>query len=73
VKHKAANFLWMLDSWFASVAVILFQRDEAYSYLDLTKVKYNNNKLSIAEQEKVNIRTRSNILSDWGNMHSDDG
>jgi len=73
VKHKAAYVLWMLDSWFASVVVILFQTGEAYSNLDLTNVKYNYNKLPIAEKEKINVRTRSNILSDWGNTHSHDG
>ena len=36
-----------LSSLLASVAVMLFQTDEAYSNSDLTKVQYNNNKLSI--------------------------
>ena len=36
-----------LSSLLASVAVMLFQTDEAYSNSGLTKVKYNNNKLSI--------------------------
>jgi hypothetical protein len=36
---------------------MLFQTGEAYSDLDLTKVKYDSNKLSIVEKEKFNVRT----------------
>jgi hypothetical protein len=45
----------MSSSLWASVAVILFQTGEAYSNLDLTKVKYESNKLSIVDKEKVKV------------------
>ena len=40
----------MSPSLLASVAIILFQREETRSNLDLTTVNYNNNKLSIVEE-----------------------
>lgn len=47
--NKAANVCWTHSSLLASVALILFQTGEAYSNLDLTKVKCDNNKLAIVE------------------------
>jgi hypothetical protein len=32
--------------------------------LDLTKVKYNNNKLPVVEKEKFEVRTSPKVLSD---------
>jgi hypothetical protein len=58
-KYKGANFRWTRSSLLASVVVMLFQ----YGNLDLTKLKYDNNKLSITDKEKVNERTRPNSLS----------
>jgi len=68
VKHKTANFRWTRSSLLASVAVMLFQTDKANCNLDLTKVKYNNNKLPVVEKEKINVRTSPNILSDEENL-----
>jgi len=53
--YKATNFRWTSSSLWASVAVILFQTGEAYSNLDLTKVKYDSNKLLIVDKEKVDV------------------
>jgi hypothetical protein len=39
-----------------------FQTTEAYSSLDLIKVKYNISKQSSEENEKVKVRTSPNIL-----------
>jgi cellobiose-specific phosphotransferase system component IIB len=52
MKHKGktiktdANFCWMRSSSLASVEVIEFRTTEAYSNLDLTKVKYSTCKHS---------------------------
>jgi hypothetical protein len=53
LKHRATSFRWTRSSLLASVLVMLFQTGEAYSNLDLTKVTYNNKKLSEVEKEKV--------------------
>jgi hypothetical protein len=62
-KYKAANFRWTSSSLWASVAVILLQTGEIYSNSDLTKVKYESNKLSIVDEEKVNIVRVPNFVS----------
>jgi hypothetical protein len=48
----------------ASVVIVLFQAGEAYSYLDVTKVKDNNTNLSTVGKEHVSARVSPNILSD---------
>ena len=48
-----------------SADVTEFQATEAYSSLDLIKVKYKNNKQSSVAMEYVTVRTRSNNLTDW--------
>jgi hypothetical protein len=50
----------MLSSFLASVEVIAFRATEAYSSLDLTKVKYNVRKRLAVEKEKIIASTRSN-------------
>jgi hypothetical protein len=51
LKHRDANFCWMRSSLLVSAVVTLFRTGEAYSKTDLTKVKYNDNKLSRVEKE----------------------
>jgi hypothetical protein len=52
----------------AAVEVMEFRTFEAYSGLDLTRVKYNLNKLSRVEKEQVLERFKPNIFTDWGKM-----
>jgi hypothetical protein len=67
LKHRAANFCWTRSSLLASVVVMLVQTGEAYSNLDLTKVTYNNKKLSKVEKKKVVVRMSPNVFSDCEN------
>jgi hypothetical protein len=64
LKDRAANYHFAHSSILALV-VTIFQADKVYSNLDLTKVKYDNIKLSIVEKEYVNACMSPNILSDW--------
>jgi hypothetical protein len=64
VKYKAANFHPTRSSLLTSVAIMSFQTGETYCNLDLTQVKYDDNKPTIAENEKVNVCTSANISSD---------
>jgi hypothetical protein len=43
-RHKDTNFRWMRSSRLMTADVTEFQATEAYSSLDLIKVKYKNNK-----------------------------
>jgi len=63
VKCKAANFRWTSSSLWTAVDVILFRTGEVYSNLDLTKVKYDSNKLSIVDKENVNVVRVPNFVS----------
>jgi hypothetical protein len=62
----------MRSSVLASVVVIEFQTTEAYSSLDLTKVKYNIYiyiyRHSREENEKVKVRTSPSNLIHCANM-----
>jgi hypothetical protein len=58
----------MCSSLLASVVVIEFQTTEAYSSLDLTKVKYKIRRQSREENEKVKIQTSPNNLMHCENM-----
>jgi hypothetical protein len=49
LKDRAANFHFA-HSILLALEVIIFQARKAYAILDLTEVKYNNNKLSIVEK-----------------------
>lgn len=69
MKYKAANFRWTGSSLWTSVDVILFRKGEAYSNLLLTNVKYDSNKLSIVDKEKVNVVRVPPILSVLGFIH----
>jgi hypothetical protein len=50
IKQTDVNFCWMRSSLLASVDVIEFHTTEAYSYLDLIKVKYKTYKHSREER-----------------------
>jgi hypothetical protein len=63
LKDTAANFHFTYSSLLALV-VVIFQAGGAYSNLDLTNVKYKNNKLSLVEKESVDACMNPNILSD---------
>jgi hypothetical protein len=52
----AANFLYTRSRLLESVIATEFQAAEAYSSLDLTKVKSSINILSKVEKENVNVR-----------------
>jgi hypothetical protein len=58
----------MHSSLLASVVIIEFQTTEAYSSLDLTKVKYNIYRQSREENEKVKVQTSPNNLIHCANM-----
>jgi hypothetical protein len=47
--------------------VKVFHETEAYSSLDLTKVKYNVRILSVVEKQKVMTRIRPNNFTSLGN------
>ena len=64
MKYKAANFHPTRPNLLASVAIMSFQTGETYCNLDLTQAKYDDNKPTIAEMEKVNVCTSANIFSD---------
>ena len=51
LKHRAADFCCMCSNQLALVLITLLQTDEAYSYLQLTTVKYNNKEHSVEEEE----------------------
>jgi hypothetical protein len=52
----------------ASVAVIEFHTEEAYSSLGLTSVKYNISRVSRVEKEQVTVRIKPSVLTDWEKM-----
>ena len=64
LKDTAADFHFTHSSLLALV-VVTFQAGAAYYNLDLTNVKYKNNKLSLVEKESVDACMNPNILSDW--------
>jgi hypothetical protein len=61
VKYKAANFHQTHSSLMAPLAVMLFQTGETHSNLDLTMVKYNNNKLWIVEKKSQHTYKSQNF------------
>jgi hypothetical protein len=50
----------MRSSLLASIKVKVFHATEAYSSLDLSKVKHNIRRLSVDEEEKVIARIKPN-------------
>jgi hypothetical protein len=67
---KLKIFRSIHSSLLASVAVNVFHATEAYSSLDVTKVKYNVRILSVVEKEKVMKRIRPNNFKDCEDIKS---
>jgi len=63
MKCKAANLRWTSSNLWTPADVILFRTGEIYSNLDLTKVKYDNNKLRIVDKENVDVVRVPNFIS----------
>jgi hypothetical protein len=62
------KFCWLLSSFSLLVDITEFHTIEAYSSSGLTSVKYNINKQSVVEKEKVIVQIGPNILMDWKKM-----
>jgi hypothetical protein len=62
IRTEGADFRWMCFTLLASVDITEFITTNAYSSLDLTRVKYNVNIDSRDEKMKAMLRTRINNL-----------
>jgi hypothetical protein len=62
------KFWWMFFTFLLLVDITEFQTIEAYSSVGLTNVKYNTNKQSVVEKEKVTVQIGPNIITDWKEM-----
>jgi hypothetical protein len=62
------EFWWVFFTLLLLVDITEFQTIEAYSSLGLTNVKYNTNKQSVVEKEKVTVQIGPNIITDWKKM-----
>jgi hypothetical protein len=63
IETEGLDFFWMHSNLLASVDITEFETAEAYSSIDLTRVKYIMYIHSLDEKVKVTLRTRPNNLT----------